>query len=240
MSEAAESPPKILWRQGPEDEAPYAWVSKVMLERVIESPHVTERSSALSVYNALCVLSSDNESNTFEAPYGLIAHKCQLHKNTVKSRIPELEKAGVIVVTRRRVPGTKEYAPHIYRLVSSRRQIKGRGKTASVPRPTTAGGASLSSCRKGVVSEEHTTDTEHRKIDTPPSAATASSLNASDDAGKTIAAGKDNESGQANDMLNQIMKSLPSHFQNSFVESEVRELVEFGAQAEQIKGYIQR
>jgi hypothetical protein len=168
---------KVLWRQGFEDEKPFMWASKTMLKRIVESSYIDpkELSTSLLVYFGLCWLASDNESNTFEASQGLIAKKCGLHKNTIKNHVPKLEKTGAVVVTRRRVHGSKEWDVHTYRLTSSRRTPKGRRETSNSQGSDKRNDFPMSHCRKGDGGEENpqpantnTTETTNMPPSPPP------------------------------------------------------------------------
>ena len=73
-------------------------------------------SSALSIYDALCELASDAQSNSFEMATPTIAKTAGVGTRTAQSILPKLEVFGFIDIAKRKFPGTNMDAPSIYTL----------------------------------------------------------------------------------------------------------------------------
>lgn len=96
--------------RGCKPEPPYAWFSKLAVRKIRES-NVENIPRALAIYLALVELSSDFESNTFQANRGLIASKCGgASKTTVTAGIEDLAKAKVIRVRHTKRGGNRNEA----------------------------------------------------------------------------------------------------------------------------------
>lgn len=90
--------------------APFTWQDKRMLRRIREQ--CEEPASALAVYVALTVVSSDNEKEEFQTTHGWLASLSGFCEKTVRSRLADLERIQAVHVT---TPPMK--APCTYRLL---------------------------------------------------------------------------------------------------------------------------
>ncbi len=83
-------------------DGPWVWASKSALQRLIESTGETADVAcrARSTYLALCELASDAASESFSATKALIAFRAGLSIRTVQRVLPDLERAGVLLIAR--------------------------------------------------------------------------------------------------------------------------------------------
>ncbi len=109
----------------PKKEGAYLWQAKSALKAIADSPAVSNRTCALAVYVSLTFISSDLNAKIrskaqleqpFKTTEGLIASKAGLSRRTVMRVLPELEKAGVIRITRQFNKDRKVYEQHTYSL----------------------------------------------------------------------------------------------------------------------------
>ena len=90
----------------------FAWQDKISLRRIREQ--IPDYGSALAVYVALTVVASDKESDEFQTTQEWVAQLSGFDARTVRRRLPDLERIGVVKITTPplRVPST-------YRLLRS-------------------------------------------------------------------------------------------------------------------------
>lgn len=90
--------------------APFAWQDKRLLRRIREQ--CEDPSSALGVYVALTVIASDMEKEEFQTTHQWLASMSGFCERTVRSRLADLQRLGVISIT---TPTMR--APCTYRLL---------------------------------------------------------------------------------------------------------------------------
>lgn len=111
---------------------PFAWQDKRVLRIIREQAE--EYSSAVGVYVALTVAASDLEKTEFQTTHAWLAQLSGLGERTVKRRIADLKRIGVISVTTPRLK-----APCTYRLLgiaSDARTIGHHDRTLGHSGPT--------------------------------------------------------------------------------------------------------
>jgi hypothetical protein len=134
----------------PSQDAPFIWQSKRILERINDSPHVTNHAHAKLVYVALTWIASDNGgASTFQTSKGLIAKKCDLSRRSVEYALAELIQSGVIGVERCFNPKKGQHDLNTYTL-----RIGCVGVTRSVRRGSRTKTAHSGACMSNSPQEE--------------------------------------------------------------------------------------
>lgn len=99
-------------------DGPFCWQNKAMRRLIRERfAELNCISSALSIYDALCELASDEEAELFKAATPTIASTAGVGTRTAQSILPKLEAIGVIDIAEQTFPGTNMDAPSIYTLL---------------------------------------------------------------------------------------------------------------------------
>jgi len=101
-------------------DGPWAWLNKRAMRAIAEAADEAgvKKGTALLVYVALCIASSDSEGHgSFSYPLGLIAYKAGLSLRTVHSVLPLLESLHVVHIVRTRSEGTKMKESNVYTLL---------------------------------------------------------------------------------------------------------------------------
>ncbi len=95
----ADEPPKRTARGAPREEGSWCWQSKEARRQIRKRLDGTEEiCSALSTYDALCEIASDEASPTFETTHAWIGVLSGLSPATVKRRLPCLVEFGLLSV----------------------------------------------------------------------------------------------------------------------------------------------
>jgi len=126
------------------------------------------------VYVALTWICSDQKSeSTFKTSVGLIANKASLSKRTVSDALIELEKVGVIAITRHFNQQTKTHDQHTYTLRSFRTTPSRKSSTTP---PAKDRGDNLPTCLNNllptgeeIVKEKNKAPAKEDGLATPPS-----------------------------------------------------------------------
>jgi hypothetical protein len=107
-------------RGSPAKEAPFAWQSKRAIRKLVD-PSIENRAHAILVYVGLTVIASNQKQqpcNTFQATKGHVADICGLGTRSVASALYDLERLGLILIARRKVPGKKVNDTNVYTILS--------------------------------------------------------------------------------------------------------------------------
>jgi hypothetical protein len=106
-------------RGKPGKERPWCWQEKAgrrMIRTMFDS-RPKQMSSALSVYDALTEIASDEQRNKFEAAVAQIASYAGVSPSTVWRLLPLLEELSLITIRRNDRPGSRLKAPSTYTLL---------------------------------------------------------------------------------------------------------------------------
>jgi hypothetical protein len=79
-------------------DGPWAWFNKSALEKI--RTRFEDPTSTISVYLALCEISSDEKSNNFRVSMAKIGNKCGLSSRTVIERLKDIEFLGLVEIHR--------------------------------------------------------------------------------------------------------------------------------------------
>ncbi len=106
-----------LPQQRAQTDGPWCWQNKTA-RRLIRKrfSELNCISSALSVYDALCELASDAQSDSFEMATPTIAETAGVGTRTAQGILPKLVVFGFIEIATRKFPGTNMDAPSVYTL----------------------------------------------------------------------------------------------------------------------------
>ena len=103
----------------PED-GPWAWVNKRAIQAIEEASSELgmKQTSAMLIYFALCLISSDRRGqDSFRCSIGLIAKKSGLSIRTVHTGLPFLEDLRIVHILRKRSGDTYMKEPSVYTLL---------------------------------------------------------------------------------------------------------------------------
>ncbi|MHC1767678.1 MAG: hypothetical protein AB9869_25940 [Verrucomicrobiia bacterium] len=130
MNEAEPKPAARSFR--PRDEAPFCWFARAALDRIEQSPHISNQTRAKLVYLAGHVVEASRQGKpTYTAPRALIARHAGVSVRTLTEANAELEAAGLILIEHHFDSERKRHHPSTYTLCGFRR--KGSGKVCPTP-----------------------------------------------------------------------------------------------------------
>lgn len=112
----------------PHDERPYLWASKLAVEAISNSPHVTRQAWARLVYFTLCQISNSQEfkgAPTFQVTKWLISNLSGLSVRTVFDALAELHKTRVIHIDHHYDPVKKKHDASTYTIISFSKRTYG-------------------------------------------------------------------------------------------------------------------
>ena len=99
-------------------DGPFCWAAKEALRLIHDSFSETSNlPSAYAVYVALCIIASNEQSESFTVKKSLIAFRAGLSIRSADTILDRLEALELIQVERREVAGTKLKAPNTYTLL---------------------------------------------------------------------------------------------------------------------------
>jgi hypothetical protein len=99
-------------------DGPFCWQTKKVLRLIRDHFDDTNSvSSALAVYLSLTEFASDEKSEVFQRRILEIAARAGVSYKTVAKVLYRLEALSIISITRNKISGTKENAPHTYMLL---------------------------------------------------------------------------------------------------------------------------
>ena len=98
----------------------FCWQSKAALRLIREQ--VPDYGSAIAVYVALSVIASDKESPEFQTTHQWIESLCGFGNTTVKLRLKELERIGLVKIT---TPALKAPCPYHLLTIGDKRLTLG-------------------------------------------------------------------------------------------------------------------
>lgn len=84
---------------------PFVWIPKEAFDRIEQGLERGQAASAILVYVALCRIASNDNSNSFAKPINYISRLASLERRTIERRLPDLERLGLVKITRRMSDG---------------------------------------------------------------------------------------------------------------------------------------
>lgn len=86
---------------------PFFWVPKEAFRVIDDGLERGVAATAKLLYVALCAIANQSDSPTFARPITKLASVASLERRTVERRLIDLENLGLLVVTRRKIEGTR-------------------------------------------------------------------------------------------------------------------------------------
>src|SRR5690242_9522977 len=116
--------------------APFCWQhkgSRQMIRDYLQDER-GHSADALSVYDALTELASDNQSEIFSVPISRIAERAGVSYKTASKALNRFESLKLIHIKRNIVQGTKELAPSTYTMLGTPDPTLGKQIQKCLPR----------------------------------------------------------------------------------------------------------
>ena len=102
---------------------PFFWVPKEAFRVIDDGLERGVAATAKLLYVALCAIANQADSGTFARPITKIASVASLERRTVERRLLDLEKLGLLHITRRKIEGTNACGLSEYSLPTLSRHL---------------------------------------------------------------------------------------------------------------------